>query len=54
MLVRDSAGLAALGEAPRVDEESESFESLSAEKDTPDCLISSTRNKISDCWRFKL
>jgi hypothetical protein len=33
MLVREGAGLAALGDAPSVDEESESLEGLSAEKD---------------------
>jgi hypothetical protein len=49
MLVNEGAGLAPLGDAPIVDEESESVDGLSGEKDTPDCLMSSSRNSISDC-----
>jgi hypothetical protein len=54
MLVVDNAGLAGTGDAPWVDEDSESPSGLSAEKDTPDCRISSSRNRISECCRFKL
>jgi hypothetical protein len=49
MLVKEGAGLAPLGDAPSVDEDSESLDGLSGENDTPDCLISSSRNNISDC-----
>jgi hypothetical protein len=54
MLVVDGAGLAATGDAPCVDEDSDSLGGLSAEKDTPDCRMSSRRIRISDCCRFRL
>jgi hypothetical protein len=54
MLVNEGAGLAPLGDAPSIDEESESPDSLSGMNDTPDCLMSSSRNNISDCSRLRL